>query len=387
MRQQVAPCAGRSVVGRKIETWDAELISLLAKSIPSFKLKRTMRHIKKSQFTRFLNYLMSKNAQSNYVLNHKFDDFDQMCEEVREWNLDFSQLERGRFAGEVLQFGTETIHIAEATFGRGLLQRGTPPDGLVTIAVPATREVRIKWRGCEVTGTDLMIFPRGSELDSVSDDSFHVYTCSFPQELFASISEQSGIASMEELQNGRDVIRCPGKAISRIQRLLRLAAMSARSKGDGFNDANKESLILHSLPQLILQGIAASNGATVPRIPGRRDSLVKNAVGLIERFADQPIAIRDLVSDVGVSQRTLENAFHESLGVPPKTYLMYYRLNKVHRELRSSRRDSVKVSDIANRWGFWHMGQFAADYRKLFGQLPSQTLQSSSPTTCSEIVR
>ncbi|MCK5375915.1 MAG: helix-turn-helix domain-containing protein, partial [Acidobacteria bacterium] len=33
------------------------------------------------------------------------------------------------------------------------------------------------------------------------------------------------------------------------------------------------------------------------------------------------------------------------------------------------------VTDVANNWGFWHMGQFAADYRKMFGELPSQTLQ------------
>ena len=31
------------------------------------------------------------------------------------------------------------------------------------------------------------------------------------------------------------------------------------------------------------------------------------------------------------------------------------------------------VQEIAQRWGFWHTGEFAADYRRLFGELPSQT--------------
>ncbi|NOR23809.1 MAG: helix-turn-helix domain-containing protein [Desulforhopalus sp.] len=35
----------------------------------------------------------------------------------------------------------------------------------------------------------------------------------------------------------------------------------------------------------------------------------------------------------------------------------------------------MKVIDVSNVWGFWHMGQFAADYRNLFGELPSETLQ------------
>ncbi|WEJ14136.1 helix-turn-helix domain-containing protein (plasmid) [Sinorhizobium sp. K101] len=36
------------------------------------------------------------------------------------------------------------------------------------------------------------------------------------------------------------------------------------------------------------------------------------------------------------------------------------------------------MCDIAPKWGFPHSGRFFADYRKRFGQAPSQTLQSSS---------
>ena len=35
---------------------------------------------------------------------------------------------------------------------------------------------------------------------------------------------------------------------------------------------------------------------------------------------------------------------------------------------------STSITKVANRWGFWHMGQFASDYRKLFVELPSDTL-------------
>ena len=33
----------------------------------------------------------------------------------------------------------------------------------------------------------------------------------------------------------------------------------------------------------------------------------------------------------------------------------------------------MPIAEIANGWGFWHMGQFAADYRQHFGALPSET--------------
>ncbi|RKX37917.1 MAG: hypothetical protein DRP64_16575 [Verrucomicrobia bacterium] len=58
----------------------------------------------------------------------------------------------------------------------------------------------------------------------------------------------------------------------------------------------------------------------------------------------------------------------------PKNYINAMRLNGVHKQLRGAQPGQIRVADAANNWGFWHMGQFAADYRKLFGENPSATL-------------
>jgi len=50
------------------------------------------------------------------------------------------------------------------------------------------------------------------------------------------------------------------------------------------------------------------------------------------------------------------------------------RLNGVRRQLGRVAPD-IPITDVANSWGYWHMGQFAADYRKHFGELPSVTRQ------------
>jgi hypothetical protein len=33
----------------------------------------------------------------------------------------------------------------------------------------------------------------------------------------------------------------------------------------------------------------------------------------------------------------------------------------------------MKIADVANKWGFWHLGQLAKDYRSWFQELPSDT--------------
>jgi hypothetical protein len=35
------------------------------------------------------------------------------------------------------------------------------------------------------------------------------------------------------------------------------------------------------------------------------------------------------------------------------------------------------VAAVANRWGIRHLGRFAGEYRKMFGELPSRTLANS----------
>jgi transcriptional regulator GlxA family with amidase domain len=62
-------------------------------------------------------------------------------------------------------------------------------------------------------------------------------------------------------------------------------------------------------------------------------------------------------------------------GVGPKEYLKVFRLISVRRQLRAASARTTRVTDVANGLGFWHMGQFAADYRQRFGELPSETLQ------------
>jgi AraC family ethanolamine operon transcriptional activator len=61
------------------------------------------------------------------------------------------------------------------------------------------------------------------------------------------------------------------------------------------------------------------------------------------------------------------------LGIGPKRYLLNLRLTQARRQLKIAP-PNAKVADIANDWGFWHMGHFAREYRKMFCELPAESL-------------
>jgi AraC-like DNA-binding protein len=109
--------------------------------------------------------------------------------------------------------------------------------------------------------------------------------------------------------------------------------------------------------------------------PAGRAWYVKRAEAFMEENLASPIGICDVVASAGVSMRTLYHGFRGSHGVAPMTWLKYRRLARVHDELRLADPARANVTEVATRWGFFHLGRFASDYRTRFGELPSQTLR------------
>ena len=106
-----------------------------------------------------------------------------------------------------------------------------------------------------------------------------------------------------------------------------------------------------------------------------RHQLIKQAEEMMLENLNYPWTIQALCEKLYVSQRTLRYAFQECLGMSPMTYLKAQRLSEVRRQLKACKPNQTTVTDIAVQWGFWHMGQFAQDYRKMFGECPSETLR------------
>ena len=63
----------------------------------------------------------------------------------------------------------------------------------------------------------------------------------------------------------------------------------------------------------------------------------------------------------------------------PAKYLKRYRLTQARLRLRAADPVETTVTDVAVSWGFWELGRFAVDYRRLFGECPSQTLRGRPP--------
>ena len=88
--------------------------------------------------------------------------------------------------------------------------------------------------------------------------------------------------------------------------------------------------------------------------------------------------LSELCKASNVSERTLQYAFRDILGMSPLTYLHRLRLHRARDELRKANSGSSSVTDVAINWGFWHFSEFSRAYKNCFDELPSETLRQDS---------
>ena len=84
-------------------------------------------------------------------------------------------------------------------------------------------------------------------------------------------------------------------------------------------------------------------------------------------------SVVDLVHLLGTSRRKLEYDFQRHYGIGPAEYIRVFKLNKFRSALLNDANRDQSIGDIAAHFGIWHLSRLAQNYRRQFGELPSET--------------
>lgn len=125
-------------------------------------------------------------------------------------------------------------------------------------------------------------------------------------------------------------------------------------------------------------------GLVVSTLPERASGLaslvdheraIDRAVEAIEHADGAPLGLETVAALAGVTGRALQQSFQRAMGVSPMAFQTSVRLDRVRSDLRDATPGEHRVADIARRHGFTHLGRFAAQYARAFGERPSETLR------------
>ena len=146
-----------------------------------------------------------------------------------------------------------------------------------------------------------------------------------------------------------------------------------------FNDGKNERIAAQvELLENLLATLAVAGDLEPTRSDQTRQAhsrVVKIAEDYALSRAGDHLYVSDLCRAAAVSERTLQNAFHDVMGMTPVAYLNRLRLHRVRQALLAGSHGTTTVSVEALNWGFWHFGEFSRAYRECFGELPSDTLR------------
>lgn len=297
--------------------------------------------------------------------------FDSLCraaDAVPGLRVDFAQLEGGPCGIEVFSVRHAPFRFTQWRVEKSVHHLGVAPLGRVGLALHAEPNLTLNSHG-ELFGDDVIFLtPGGSTIDSVSFAQTNLFGLSVEEGAFAAMLGATGCPLAVPSQGQVRLLTPSREALVRLRDTLwrtREAALTGRC-----SQAEWDSVGASLAACLTTLGDAGR----MPRESARR-RIVRQSLGYINDNLASPVKLGDICRKVGVSERTLIYAFKQHLGLTPKAYVNICRLNMVRREMECGR--VASITDAATRWGFWHMGQFSADYKRFFGELPSQTLSRS----------
>lgn len=135
-----------------------------------------------------------------------------------------------------------------------------------------------------------------------------------------------------------------------------------------------EEFVMSSL--LYLQPSTYHADVTRPVSHSPRHAVIQQVMDYIDDHLAERITMKSLAYDMHMSARSIQQGFHDELGMSPMTFVRERRLERAHEELSDAiPSDGVTVTAVAERWGFHHLGSFSVEYRKRWGEPPSHTLR------------
>ena len=98
------------------------------------------------------------------------------------------------------------------------------------------------------------------------------------------------------------------------------------------------------------------------------DPRVASAIRLMEQHLDEPLNLKQLAKEVGLSVRRLEHLFSQTLNTSPYRYYLHLRLQAARRLVVDTR---LSIQEIAIRTGFASLSAFSRRFKQHFGKTAS----------------
>lgn len=311
----------------------------------------------------------SKRVMNPYMSCVETNDVYEHARHLSGWRLSYDQLSAGQFHGELTEVCLDTMQLVRDRSNQAMKKTGAAAQGSLAFSLNFENLGDVYCSGHLVSDPSLLV--------ARSDYMPELKVPNVVDVLLIAVDEKF-IQQTLESQGSRlqvtDVPSCYG--VSGSPELAELKWLTHQlfngELGEtGINQASIRNDIRDTVTLSLIDMATPDENLSLK--PTARKRTVDRACEYAMAHLHEPFSILDLCNSIGASRRKLQYSFQDALGINPVAYLRALRLNAVRRELKRSAFPCA-IQDVAGRWGFWHMGRFSVEYRTMFGERPSDTL-------------
>ena len=303
----------------------------------------------------------------------RFDDAQQHAASLPYWNQVYDQITAGRFESSLEQAKVGDLVLFREVLNQRVVQHGQAPADMLHFAIPLSMPNAASLQGCPVTSDSIMTLRGNEEFVFHLPPNVDSIQVSVGYEDIETLAPQFA-ERLSRSRHRQPVIQLRAGHLASIRDTLLDAFEQVVQNPDLLEFAGTQKLIKHQFVSLLLELL---NDVT----PDERHNLtyathsdiVKRSQAIVMASPDEPVTVLELCQKLRVSRRTLQNSFQLIADTTPVDYLRSIRLNAVRRMLLSGTPACASIREAAGYWGFYHLGHFSRDYRRLFDELPSET--------------
>jgi AraC family ethanolamine operon transcriptional activator len=302
-----------------------------------------------------------------------FDDIDHFQEwsYAQGWEVESRQLSRGRTQMRFDHLAFPDLIVSHHRVRQMMLDVFEVPPGHVVFAICRAKLPAV-WSGIDLQPSVLAIHHPVRTYWARLPAGWETYEFTLSEGLI----ERTGLLPANFLEKTIQLERAflplvepqTAQFLRRMDSFFQRIRVAIGEMANGGATTQIYNSILHGLQQVVDAGLAAS-GITAPRST-RRVDLVERARDLMIANVELDLTADAIAKSLGVSYRVLNYAFQDAYGLSPYQYFLTEKLHAVRRMLKTS---DTPITEVCHSHGFGTPSRFTRQYKRLFGELPSET--------------
>lgn len=191
-----------------------------------------------------------------------------------------------------------------------------------------------------------------------------------------SVLDMSGAAVAVGSQHARwylDYLYCKAKILQQQMRTQEFAELYGRYALASIQHVRADSV---SMPMAASEMVQTSRASQIAddvsaRLPAKYRRAYRY---LMDNLEQKDLSVREVASQIGVTERAMQAAFKQHLGLSPSELIRRQRMERIRDHLLDDDAPVSRVLDVAKKWGVEHRSTLINGYRRVFHEAPSETL-------------